>query len=78
MKYSEIVHLSTDEIVAQIAEDKATLSKLKFAHAVSSIENPMRIQKARRTIARLQTELSKRKKETAAPASVTETATEAK
>ncbi len=70
MKYSEIVNLSTDEIVAQIAEDKATLSKLKFAHAVSSIENPLRIQNARRVIARLQTELTKRQ--------ATETAAEAK
>lgn len=57
MKNSEILALSTEDIVAKIAEEKANLSKLKFAHAVSAIENPNRIRYARRTIARLNTEL---------------------
>lgn len=61
MKNSEILNLSTDEIIARIAEDRATLSKLKFAHAVSAIENPLRIRQVRRGIARLQTELTNRK-----------------
>jgi large subunit ribosomal protein L29 len=73
MKNSEILNLSTDEIIAQIAEDRATLSKLKFAHAVSAIENPLRIQHVRKGIARLNTELTKRK---AAEAQATETAAE--
>ncbi len=66
MKNSEILELSTEEIVAKISEEKATLKKLKFAHAVSAIENPSRIKFARRSIARLQTELTKRKLEKAA------------
>ena len=61
MKNSEIVELSTEDIIAKIAEEKAGLSKLKFAHAVSAIENPNRINYARKVIARLQTELTKRK-----------------
>lgn len=61
MKTSEIVELSTQEIVARIAEEKANLTKLKFAHAVSAIENPLRINKVRKDIARLNTELTKRK-----------------
>ena len=60
MKYSEIKELSNEEIVARINEDKATLTKMKFAHAVSSIENPSRINKARKDIARLNTELTQR------------------
>ena len=60
MKYSEIKELSNEEIVARIKEDKATLTKVKFAHAVSSIENPSRINKARKDIARLNTELTQR------------------
>ncbi|MRX45617.1 MULTISPECIES: 50S ribosomal protein L29 [Pedobacter] len=60
MKYAEIKALATDEIVARIQEEKATITKLKFAHAVSSIENPTRIYKSRKTIARLSTELTQR------------------
>jgi large subunit ribosomal protein L29 len=66
MKNSEILDLSTEELVARIGEEKANLAKLKFAHAVSAIENPTRITKVRKDVARLNTELTKRK---AAPAS---------
>jgi len=76
MKNSEILNLTTEEIIAQIAEEKATLSKLKFAHAVSAIENPNRIKFSRKAIARLQTELSSRNVADAAKAA--ETATEEK
>jgi len=61
MKNSEILELSKEDIVARIAEEKAGLNKLKFAHAVSAIENPLRIKAARKLIARLNTELSVRK-----------------
>lgn len=61
MKNSEIVELTTEELVAKIGEEKTNLTKLKFAHAVSAIENPTRISKVRREIARLNTELTKRK-----------------
>ncbi len=77
MKNSEILDLSTEDIVAAIAEEKATLTKLKFAHAVSAIENPNRIPLTRKTIARLQTELTKRKAEKAAAVVADDTATEA-
>ena len=66
MKNSEITELSTEELVVRIGEEKANLTKLKFAHAVSAIENPTRITKVRKDVARLNTELTKRK---AAPAS---------
>jgi len=68
MKTSEILELSTDEIVARISEEKANLTKLKFAHAVSAIENPSRISKVRKDIARLNTELTKRNAEAKASA----------
>jgi len=61
MKYSEIKELSNEEIVTRIQEEKATLTKLKFAHAVSAIENPTRINKARKVVSRLNTELTQRK-----------------
>lgn len=65
MKNSEILELSTEEIVARINEERANLTKLKFAHAVSAIENPLRINKIRKDIARLNTELTKRKAQSA-------------
>jgi len=77
MKNSEIVELSTEELVAKIAEEKATLTKLKFAHAVSAIENPNRIKYTRKTVARLLTELNKRKLAEKAAKANNETAAEA-
>lgn len=65
MKNSEIIGLSTEELAAKLGEEKQTLTKLKFAHAVSAIENPSRITKVRKDIARLTTELTKRKAEAA-------------
>jgi large subunit ribosomal protein L29 len=61
MKNSEITGLATEELVAKIGEERANLTKLKFAHAVSAIENPTRITKVRKDIARLNTELTNRK-----------------
>jgi large subunit ribosomal protein L29 len=75
MKNSEILELSKEDIIARISEEKASLNKLKFAHAVSAIENPLRIKAARKLIARLNTELSARKNAETKQAS--ETAAEA-
>lgn len=61
MKNSEILELSTDELSARLAEEKDNLTKLKFAHTVSAIENPSRIAKIKKDIARLNTEITKRK-----------------
>lgn len=58
MKADEIKGLSIDELKNSIAEQKEQLRRLKFAHAVSEIENPMKIRLTRKTIARLNTELT--------------------
>jgi large subunit ribosomal protein L29 len=77
MKNSEIQGLTTEEVVVRINEEKANLTKLKFAHTVSAIENPLRITKVRKEVARLNTELTKRKAEAKAKASAaTESASE--
>lgn len=65
MKNSEILELSIEELVSRISEERANLTKLKFAHTVSAIENPTRITKVRKDVARLNTELTKRKAEAA-------------
>jgi len=62
MKKEEIKALSTQELVEKIAEEKSAIAKLKINHAVSPVENPMRIRDARKNIARLSTELTNRKR----------------
>ena len=68
MKNSEILELTTEEVIAKINEERTNLTKLKFAHAISAIENPSRITVVRKSIARLNTELTKRKAEAKASA----------
>lgn len=61
MKNTEIKALSTDAIKEQLVQEQDALNRLKFAHAISPVENPMRIRESRKLIARLNTELSTRK-----------------
>ena len=58
MKNSDIRNLSVAELKDKIAAEKESLRKIQFAHKISSIENPMRINQTRKLIARLKTELS--------------------
>jgi len=60
MKNSEIRSLSTEEVKSKIAETVELVEKLKFANAVSPIDNPMKIRNIKKDIARLKTELSNR------------------
>ncbi len=52
--------LSVDEVQEKLAIERATLQKLEFAHAITPIENPLRVRTSRRMIARLLTELRAR------------------
>ena len=60
MKKSEIQALSVEQLQQNIAVEKDRINKLKFAHAITPIENPMRIRQSRRLIAQLLTELNAR------------------
>ena len=55
MKYQEISSLAPEELKEKIAAEQENLRKLKFAHAISPIENPMKIRGSRRLIAKLKT-----------------------
>ena len=44
----------------KLADFKKQHADLKLAHSVTPLENPLQIRKARRTVARLATELTKR------------------
>jgi len=63
MKNSEIRALSLEELIQKIASEKEAMQKLKFAHAISPIENPMKIRGTRKLIARLQTALQQKQVE---------------
>ena len=58
MKNTEIKSLTQAELTEKIGSEKENLRKLKFAHQISSVENPMRIKENRKLIARLKTELT--------------------
>ncbi len=60
MKQSEIKELSIAELQEKLSETKKSYSDLKMAHAVSPLENPIQLRAARRTVARIATELTKR------------------
>ena len=57
MKQSEITALSLQEVKEQLTTERNNLQNLRFAHAISPLENPSRIKNARKTIARLETQL---------------------
>ena len=57
MKQSEIKGLSLEELTSKLAVEKDNYGKLKFAHSITPIENPMKIREARKLIARIQTEI---------------------
>jgi large subunit ribosomal protein L29 len=57
MKQTEIKALGITDLKEKILSEKEALRKMKFAHQVSSIENPMKMRATRRLIAQLNTEL---------------------
>ena len=61
MKQSEIKILTDDELVDKLQTLIKSQEDVKLTHVVSPIENPLVIRKNRRTIARMKTELAKRK-----------------
>ncbi|KQT22879.1 50S ribosomal protein L29 [Chryseobacterium sp. Leaf405] len=58
MKKADIKNLSAEEVQAQLADAKVQFSKMKLAHKISPLENPIQIKDLRKTIARLNTELT--------------------
>ena len=55
--------LNESDLQARIKEDEVRLKKLKFAHSISPLENPVSIRGLRRDLARLKSELKKKKSE---------------
>ena len=62
LDFTKSVHgLNESDLTARIKEDELRLKKLQFAHSISPLENPVSIRGLRRDIARLKTELKKKK-----------------
>lgn len=57
MKNSELKGLSLEELKNKLSTEELNLRNLKFAHAVTPIENPLKIKESRRLIARVKTEI---------------------
>lgn len=64
MRATELRSLSVDELKKRLAEEEENLANLRFQHATSQLESPIRVRHVRRDIARLKTLL--REKERAA------------
>ncbi|SDI13372.1 MULTISPECIES: 50S ribosomal protein L29 [Winogradskyella] len=60
MKQSEIKQLSIAELQEKLSESKKSYTDLKMAHTISPLDNPIQLRVARRTVARVATELTKR------------------
>jgi large subunit ribosomal protein L29 len=60
MKTSEIKELTNKEIVERIQVERDNLVRLRLNHAISPLDNPMRIRECRKNIARLKTVLRSR------------------
>ena len=57
MKQSVIKEMATNELEDLLESEKARLEKMKVNHMVSPLENPKQITFARKTVARISTEL---------------------
>ena len=60
MKQEVIRELSTADLYEQLEQQRMQLLKMKMNHAVSPLDNPMKIKEMRQTIARMRTILAER------------------
>lgn len=58
MKIAEIKALSIADLQEKVTVEQENLKRLKFAHSISPLENPMKIRSAKKLIARLHTEIT--------------------
>ena len=61
MKAQVLTDMPLNELHDLLVAERERLIKMKMSHAVSPMENPLQIKFTRKTIARVMTELSKRR-----------------
>lgn len=64
MKQKDIEALSLTELKEKVQDEKTSLNKMKMGHKTAAVENPMTLRTARKLVARLSTELTKKSKVT--------------
>jgi len=64
-KASSFREMTTDEIVARVAELREELFNLRFRNTMKQLENPLKIRESRREMARLLTVLKEKERATA-------------
>ena len=57
---SEIKELSSQELLERLDNERSTLVRMKLNHAISPLDNPIKIKYTRKNIARLETEMRMR------------------
>jgi len=60
MKSSELIEITLKELSERLDNERDYLLRLRLNHAISPLDNPMKIKEARRNIAKIITELNKR------------------
>ena len=63
LNQEDIRQYVTADLEAKIITERADLKKLQFNHAVTTLDNPQVIRAKRRDVARLITEMNRRKRE---------------
>ena len=61
MKAQVLTEMPENELNDLLVTEKERLVRMKMSHAVSPMENPLQIKFTRKTIARVMTEISKRR-----------------
>ena len=60
MKIKEVQDLTSDELQKKLSDLKEELFNLRFQLATGQLDNPMRVQDVRKTIARVKTDAGER------------------
>jgi large subunit ribosomal protein L29 len=63
MKPTEIRELTLNEIIERIENEENFITKQRLNHAISPLDNPMKIRASRRNLARLKTILKEKQKQ---------------
>lgn len=61
MKAAILIDTPENELMEMLTSEKEKLAKMKMSHEVSPLENPKLITFTRKVIARIKTEISRRK-----------------
>ncbi len=59
-KYLELQEFSETDLQEQLKDTEQSYQKMKFDHAITGLDNPLRLREVRRDIARLNTEIRRR------------------